>query len=855
MSDINDADELLNCELLGELDEHALLGNEDDLLLSDEEVKEENKAAKSSTKSNEANKSNKENKKYTENNQLHKSDNVGKSNKATDGQPSDIKVTTSGLLPKENTLNPEGTTLASFEEEIKSQNDEVSSTNKDIKINEDEYLPISQESSNLDELNYEPDIRDEDSEENLGERLNIKQASEREDVSSSPEKNHQNLRYHYGKRGRGRGGGPLFLPRNHPPNIRIPFNSRQALGGEKSNPHGMQQMQYSSNSLPPYSNEHQPQIPLPRHPYHPPGGHIMNPRMDFPHHRPMGPTFIPQNLNEGVGGPRMYGQRHPQSNGMIPAYNNRPQAGNLMRPMYRPSDPNQLRPRMPLRPQPPIPIGAQNNPNYIPQPVTQIPQPHLIQSSMGGNLHQNPSNSAVLPRKVLINPNFKGGVEAATSQLMKDTQFIQTISSHVSHLQSDEELLRQQEEFIKKNQMQIDKRRYARSPGRSRSRSRSRSRGRVRSRERSYSPPKRREFYRDRRGGGFRGAGGRNRRANSRDWENDKRRRSFSPDRKDKDRNPEEEDEETRAYRLEIEKQKAMREKILKDKELRRRKAAEEKLTEDKNDEPLKLKPIVVTESKIISLKKVKDRNEMEQANNKMQRNSSTNKKGFETSSSSTSPQRAATKRSIPTAKILPDAKRSLTEHIKKDIAVSTTTGGSNTIKSTAQSTTSSIVAATTTAVIKPVFKKSTTVQTDFSKSQKTDCNSDEMLDDYDDELLEEERLLASPTPSPSNTPEIGPEIENDIDDDDDNIIYGKNDDYDTASDTKEDFVDDDENIKQKPKKLFMSSNRKVLLKPFQKNSDKIDSMKKKVFDRLEKPKPKVSVKDSAKKRIQKIIE
>lgn len=37
-----------------------------------------------------------------------------------------------------------------------------------------------------------------------------------------------------------------------------------------------------------------------------------------------------------------------------------------------------------------------------------------------------------------------------------------------------------------------------------------------------------------------------------------------------------EEDEETRAYRLEIEKQKAQREKILRDKEMRRRKAAEE---------------------------------------------------------------------------------------------------------------------------------------------------------------------------------------------------------------------------------------------------------------------------------------
>lgn len=37
-----------------------------------------------------------------------------------------------------------------------------------------------------------------------------------------------------------------------------------------------------------------------------------------------------------------------------------------------------------------------------------------------------------------------------------------------------------------------------------------------------------------------------------------------------------EEDEETRAYRLEIEKQKAQREKLWRDKEMRRRKAAEE---------------------------------------------------------------------------------------------------------------------------------------------------------------------------------------------------------------------------------------------------------------------------------------
>lgn len=41
------------------------------------------------------------------------------------------------------------------------------------------------------------------------------------------------------------------------------------------------------------------------------------------------------------------------------------------------------------------------------------------------------------------------------------------------------------------------------------------------------------------------------------------------------------EDEETRAYRLKIEKQKAMREKIIRDKEQRRRKAAEKGKTID----------------------------------------------------------------------------------------------------------------------------------------------------------------------------------------------------------------------------------------------------------------------------------
>lgn len=89
-----------------------------------------------------------------------------------------------------------------------------------------------------------------------------------------------------------------------------------------------------------------------------------------------------------------------------------------------------------------------------------------------------------------------------------------------------------------------------------------------------------------------------------------------------------EEDEETRAYRLKIEKQKAMRDKILRDKEMRRRRAAEQKEAGEAKDlkkggneesatvesrevaEPApqlkQLKPIVVTEKKIISLRKGK---------------------------------------------------------------------------------------------------------------------------------------------------------------------------------------------------------------------------------------------------------
>lgn len=66
-----------------------------------------------------------------------------------------------------------------------------------------------------------------------------------------------------------------------------------------------------------------------------------------------------------------------------------------------------------------------------------------------------------------------------SDQLMMDTignpQFMSA--------QSDAELLRQQEAFINKNRMHIEKRRYERSPDRDRER------------ERSYSPPRRERRY------------------------------------------------------------------------------------------------------------------------------------------------------------------------------------------------------------------------------------------------------------------------------------------------------------------------------------------------------------------------
>lgn len=229
----------------------------------------------------------------------------------------------------------------------------------------------------------------------------------------------------------------------------------------------------------------------------------------------------------------------------------------------------------------------QQRPNFVGQlqpPPLQQQQPSshpgnimIVRTPVQPHLHSNMSMSQtsapLLPRKILINPNFKRGVEAAKTQLMMENlQYM----SHMGHaapvvvpMQTDEDLLRQQEAFINQNRMHIEKRRHERTP----------------ERERDYSPSPRRERrghsrersdYVGRNSSNYRG--GRMRRDGLDGKSLSKRPRSGSFDRGNSDKvKTEEEDEETRNYRLEIEKQKAQREKILREKEERRKRAAEDK--------------------------------------------------------------------------------------------------------------------------------------------------------------------------------------------------------------------------------------------------------------------------------------
>lgn len=139
----------------------------------------------------------------------------------------------------------------------------------------------------------------------------------------------------------------------------------------------------------------------------------------------------------------------------------------------------------------------------------------------------------------------------------------------------EDELLRKQQEFINHNMRQIEKRRHERTPSPEYRRGYSRSPSPSRYRRR---PP-------------FRNYG--------------RRRDSAGDDGKVKDENQPEEDEETRAYRQQIESQRKKREEILRQKEMRRRQQAE-KAKESQPAEPLA--EVVVTEKKIVLKRKSPER-------------------------------------------------------------------------------------------------------------------------------------------------------------------------------------------------------------------------------------------------------
>ncbi|XP_061403059.1 serine/arginine repetitive matrix protein 2 [Musca vetustissima] len=747
-------------------------------------------------------------------------------------------------------------------------------------------IPSSQESASV--TMSHGDISDprEDFEEEREERTNIKTTNERETFEQtheqSPEKSQNRFVLHQKRNGapliRGhpiRGPSPLF-PR---PPLRFPHHGNISLLSPAhfsplSNLATVTLTHATANPLitgqtflPPQQTNPNPfGPPTPSNTMHNPTHGPLAPNIDHnnPHQRPRHPFgFRP--------GP-MGGFRHPNPGGLYaqgpndfnpnqgPAPFNHPYGA--PRNMFRPEGPMGnvppgMRPGMrmqrpPLQALPPHAMPGQvnfmNSPLQIRPQTVPGPQPPPVsnQSAAVANNQQSINQisvqpapaSAIAPRKVLINPNFKGGVEAATSKFIQETQYMGiNAGGQAPRVQSDEELLRQQEEFINKNREHIEKRRHARevSPtrrSRSRSpRSRSRTRSRSISRERSYSPPKRqtnggpnnnrndrfdrerdrdrereRERERERPGnndGNIRlgragsrdrddrerdrnrpgpaynrqaGGGNRFRRGNSRDRDYQgsgggnygKRRRSKSPSpgnrggnfgnnrgryNNDRDKPEVDEDEETRAYRLQIEKQKALREQIMRDKEMKRRRAAEEKQYEEKRvsashppkddqsqkqsqtqmqqqqQPPQKFKE-VVPERKIISLKKRP-----------------------QTQTDSFDEHANTQRKSIPTAKILPEAKKTLTDHLTNN-----TPSGSVRDHSSSHANT---------AVIKPVFIK----ETSSSASQATvaairpqpqnhhqpprrlssRCEDEVQLDyDEDDLLLDEDDLLASePETSP----------------------------------------------------------------------------------------------------------
>ncbi|KAL7013695.1 hypothetical protein ACKWTF_015533 [Chironomus riparius] len=299
---------------------------------------------------------------------------------------------------------------------------------------------------------------------------------------------------------------------------------------------------------------------------HPP--HLQQP----PHQQfPMGPRqFRPNKFGPRGMNPRWMNPSGPPAPVPFPSQQRQlrpPQMGPL-----RPGGPQQMRPGGPFPQRAPFYMQQRpGGPNRPPGPPNS--RFFFQNQNQGSGSNSGPGyvpspiapNVPIMPRKVLINPNFKGGIEAVKTQLLKE-HFSQSSSM------SEDELLRKQQEFINSNMRSIEKRRHERSPSPNYRRSYSHSPSPPRNyRRRPFRPYERRRSMGDKDGNKA----------------------------KEKDENLPEEDEETRAYRQKIETQRKQREELLRQKEMRRKLQMEAKV---KETEPLK--PIVVTEKKIILTKK-----------------------------------------------------------------------------------------------------------------------------------------------------------------------------------------------------------------------------------------------------------
>lgn len=154
-----------------------------------------------------------------------------------------------------------------------------------------------------------------------------------------------------------------FHPRYGPPPMMAPPQNPQ---GQRMDFRGMPPL----NFRPPYQNN----LQRPGSRTHfTPHGHAVN-RQNF---QPTGP---------------------PNNGSQFPPYINNSQPNPQMIGHFEPNGPMMYPPRPPF--------GCATPPFVGPRHETPLPPPHIVPSGI----------APIVPRKVLINPNFKGGVQAATSK-------------------------------------------------------------------------------------------------------------------------------------------------------------------------------------------------------------------------------------------------------------------------------------------------------------------------------------------------------------------------------------------------------------------------------------------------------